>query len=262
MTAEQKAAQHNYGDQQLTSEEWDTVRKIAANNATFEAALINRGLAMRGISGSKSAKKAGSLLMPTTPISKQQLAEALGSVALMNAEALEGAPAWRKNLSSRNGYDQEVLANKSSRIPSDVRRLGRDLETLGIQAVIPSVPAKQEPINTSGWTLAKRADGRRSVVSVRPNQYQIQALTYEDFKAGKTLPVAADSKYILNDEDDEYAGQRTSKYRFISDSAFASFVGMKGHNTFGNGSKDDNSRPIIMSMDLTNGAMETDALGN
>jgi hypothetical protein len=90
MSAEERSAQHNYGNDVLTEEQWRIVRSLASENPTFEKALVNRGLAKRDVRGGIG------LRMPETPIRKQELAEVLGIVAIANANALEGAPVWMK----------------------------------------------------------------------------------------------------------------------------------------------------------------------
>jgi hypothetical protein len=94
--------------------------------------------------------------------------------------------------------------------------------------------------------------GHRPAV-IRPDQFQIQSLTMEDFLAGKTLPAEAGIKYVL-DDDPERIGQRTSKYKFMSRSGITDAAGLRGHNTYGNDSKVDNSNPSIILMDVANGA--------
>ena len=81
MDAAQRAKQVSYGDERLTAEQWNQVRKAAATNPTFERALVQRGLAERGISNVHGHQQAGVLKMPQAPITKQQLAETLGLVA-------------------------------------------------------------------------------------------------------------------------------------------------------------------------------------
>lgn len=184
--AEDRAAWTRYNDN-LTPNDYQIIRTLAAENPTFEAALIARGLAYRGTGKrtSKGVTEAGLLHMPEAPISMQELAEVLGIVALRNADALEGAPAWMKDLTLLDGYTQEALAGKTSRVPREVRAIGRALErSENLKKIQAYVPESMHPFPRvpRDWSVAKTA----AVAAIRPESYQIQSLTYEDFMAGKS----------------------------------------------------------------------------
>lgn len=172
----------------------------------------------------------------------------------MNAEALEGAPAFMKNLADRSGFVQQQLGDKSSRVPSETKQIGRALADIDITPVIPH-SNKPRRSAFKNWTSID------SEIAVRPDQFQIQSLTLRDFMSGKFLPASGPVKYTYNDDDENF-DERTSKYIFLSQSAMTDRVGLHGHNTFGNGSKTDNSRPSLIRVDFGNDMFAKDDSNN
>lgn len=93
----------------LTDAEYKKVKQLASENKTFERALVASGLARRttdvlevGKPGSRQTMPtAGILEMPKSPISRMQLAQAMGYMFSKElVPALEGAPAYYHPITS------------------------------------------------------------------------------------------------------------------------------------------------------------------
>lgn len=247
-------------DGQLTKAEYDAVKKLAEENPTFENALAMSGVATR-VSRKDGARFAGTLVMPREPISKLKLAQALG---YMDTEyfrpALEGAPMYYAKVGDPNYDIQKKQANKSSRVPRESYAAFETLQEIVDPLYVKKPSSKMKYIYTPQESVALDSD-----VSIRPNSYQIQSLTYDDFISGKILHPTNDKRYNL----DEEIPKGVSANKMISQSIYTDLLGMFGNQTFGNGKKTINVNangdlvygkddiPKILQMDLSDIYFET-----
>ena len=232
----------------LTPAEYVTVKRLAANNKTWEQALTMAGVATRTVHNNGNRSSAGTLMMPGKPISKAEYAIALGFMDNIFRRGLEGAPMWRHPLTDTEQRSQYAVANKTSRIATEGYSAFDALKGININPVYMRAPSRQkynyDPRQSVAITKAS--------LSVRPDMYQIQSLTLDDFRKGVILDSNAPKQSFY---DENAAGQSTQK--MISRSAYTHMLGMRGHNTFGNGSLTNNSRPIVMQLDLSKELFET-----
>lgn len=229
----------------LTTAEYELVRKIAASNPAFEKALRMNGMARR----ESVNNVAGSLLMPSSPISRQRLAAAIGALHKdVLIPALEGTPSYYRPISSQKAEDQQRISNSNSADVLDAISAMNQLSSLGI------LPIYRQPMN------AKPKESF-SVVSeaapyVKPHQYQIMSLTLEDFKKGVLLDPKQEAQTIY-----EERPRGVSTNKMIGESSFTRLIGMHGHNTLGNGSKIKNDHPAMIQIDLSQSMFEKDKNG-
>lgn len=230
----------------LSAEEYRLVREVAAQNPTFERALTAIGLAERKATG----KHAGILHMPKEPITKAQYAQALGVMYRDELiPALEGAPAYFRNISSMSGYDQLRLASKNSRVPSDVYSAAKQLDAIDVSPTFVSahIVPKGKMVRVNSGSLSR----------VSHDVYQIPSLTLTDFQAGVLPEIKGRSKIGF----DTTRYDEGSMYKFLNRSAFTDLLGLHGHNTFGDGSKTDASKPRMMVINMGDRLLETDSEG-
>lgn len=237
---------------ELSPSDYTIVKRLAASNPTWEKALTMAGVATRTTSSELSRngyQKAGTLVMPGKPITKAQYAMALGYLDKdLFRPGLEGAPMYRHSLSDSDAYGQRALANKTSRIPTESIQAFEALKGIGIDPVYVRAPRQLKYQFSPDKSVALKSE-----LSVRPDAYQIQSLTWDDFKNGVKLDKTAPKQ---NFSDDRAAGQSVNK--MISRSVLTDLLGMHGHNTYGNGSVTDNDRPIVMQLDLSKDLMLTE----
>ena len=230
----------------LTTAEYAIVRKLAEENPTWERALTMAGVATRSSSrtvGKNQKIQAGTLIMPSNPISKAEYAIALGYMDKdLFRPGLEGAPMYRHSITDADQRSQAALANKTSRIPTESFSAFEALKSINIDPVYvkSSGTPKYRYRQDQSMPLSK------AKLSVRPDMFQIQSLTWDDFRNGVVLDSTAPKQSIA---DENAAGKSVQK--MISQSVYTDLLGMHGHNTFGNGSISNNSKPIVMQLDLS-----------
>lgn len=222
----------------LSASDYEVVRRVAAENPTFERALTMAGVATRRVHDGKASQ----LIMPTKPISKEEYAIALGYMDKdLFRPGLEGAPMYRRSLIDADRYNQQALANKTSRVPTEGFSAFDALKGIGVDPVYTRAPQRIR-YNYS----PEQSSSLRSAVSVRPDMYQVQSLTWDDFRKGVMLGNDAPKQSIY---DERPAG--TSVNKMISRSVFTDLLGMHGHNTYGNGSTTDRGVPLMLQLDLS-----------
>ena len=234
----------------LSHSEYNIVKKLAAENPSWERALAYAGVATRTVSNELSRNKlgqAGTLMMPGKPISKAEYAIALGHLHKdMFLPALEGAPMYGKSLADTSGYTQQSIANKNSARPAEGYAAFEALKGIGVSPAYLPVPADPKYRYKQKDSVAIKSN-----LSVRPDMYQIQSLTWDDFQNGVILGSDAPKQNL---DDERAAGRSVNK--MISRSVYTDLAGMFGHNTFGNGSTTDNSKPRVLQIDLSDRAFK------
>lgn len=235
----------------LQPAQYAVVKRLAAENPTWEKALSMAGVATRTASDELSAnsyRKAGTLVMPGKPITKQQYAMALGFLDRdLFRPGLEGAPMYHHGIIDSDAYGQKALANKVSRIPTEGYAAFEALKGIGINPVYVRAPKQMKYTEAMDKSVALKSN-----LSVRPDSFQIQSLTWDDFRNGVVLGKDAPKQSLY---EDRAAGVSTNK--MISRSVYTDLLGMHGHNTYGNGSITDNSRPVVVQIDMSKDAFVT-----
>ena len=245
---------------QLTSKEYNLVKMVAAQNPSFEQALIATGHATRGriveeIDGEQIPKKAGVLHMPSRPISRQAYAEALGYMySKMLLPALEGAPAYLSDLSSSDAHTQMTQAAKSSRVPHEVYQAAQKLDSINISPVFRNWEQPASYAVDKDASIAISTDAP----PIRPDRFQIFSLTRSDFSKGVKLDKSAG--YVpVNAKDDRR--QHPSINKVYERSLYTDMLGLYGNNTYGNRSKTEAGMPKMLLIDTHDEILATDENG-
>lgn len=227
----------------LTNEQYNVVRSVAAKYQSFENALVMAGVAKRGVLNGK----AGQLIMPSKPISEAEYAAALGFLDRdIMRKALEGAPMYRHSLLNSDDHAQMAMARKTSRIPTESFAAFNELK--GIPVRTPLYLNKPRKYTRS----AANSSTVDSALQIRPDAYQIMSLTLDDFAKGVILKDKPDTYYSYSDK---AAGKSIN--RMINRSTYTDLLGMSGHNTHGSTS---GPRRMIQ-LDLTDRVFEKDSTG-
>lgn len=221
----------------LTQAEYNIVKHIARTNPSFEQALTMAGVATRGVMDGR----AGTLIMPGKPISRIKYAQALGYLDKdILRPALESAPMYYRSIAASNYKDQVTLANKNSKIPAESYNAFYDLRGINVDPLY-----TRKPSNTRYTVPQSKSVVIDSGISIRPNQYQIMALTYDDFIAGKIPDSKAPKRNAYDERVDD-----VSVHKMVQQSLYTDLLGMFGHQTYGNGSKTKIGTPKMIQLNL------------
>ena len=235
----------------LDQTQYDIVKKVAQNNPMFERALQMAGLAYRGVNG----KNAGSLFLPSEAISKAEYAKALGYLYKdILIPSLEGAPQHYNPITTKDGSIQSKFANKSSKDIGNVFEAFSALQSIDVSPLFDDIAAAGKRNAAAFKNGSVALDNAK--LSIKPNQYQIMSLTLDDFFNGNKP--ASDSKLQTIYEE---RARGTSAYKMIQQSIYTDLLGMFGDKTFGNGSKTDQGKPIILQIDPTKSVFKYDKDG-
>lgn len=247
----------------LTAAEYKKVKKLASENKTFERALVASGLARRttdvlevGKPGSgQTMPTAGILEMPQKPISRMQLAQAMGYMFSNElVPALEGAPAYYHPITSGKARDARSIANKNSTVPSEVYAAAEVLDSIDVDPVLSELPTQS--------VIAEAAKQKQTIAltskvgKIKPNMYQVMSLTYDDFAKGKVIDTQGETQNLF-----DTAPRGTSVNKIISQSLYTDLIGMHGNLTNGSGGKENIAKPLMLQMDLSDRLFETDSTG-
>lgn len=243
----------------LSPLEYNKVKKLAAENKTFERALVANGLARRttGVKQTSSGKMpvAGVLEMPEQPISRMQFAQTLGYMFTDElVPALEGAPGHYHPITSSEARDTRSIANKNSTVPAEVYAAAKELDSIDVNPVVGKLPAHSAVAQAAqqGKTVALTSN----LGKIKPNMYQVMSLTYDDFTSGKVIDTQGEVQNLYDN-----TARGTSVNKIISQSLFTDLIGMHGNLSNGSGGKTNIEKPLMLQMDLSDRLFETDSTG-
>ena len=236
-------------NKQLSTRQYNAIRELVSNNPTFERALNMAGVQTRQVGFTRSQNGAiqpYTITMPKTPLKGYVVSEALGHMLKDIAiPELEGMAGSNIPFSGRELTHDDLVkrANRNNKEISNIIEAARVMSDLGIDPIFTEAANKYR---ISPKTHAYR--GLSNDIRITPDRYLIPALTKADFDAGK---MPDPSGKIVDERDRDQRLQGTSAYKTISQSLYTDLLNMRGHLSFGNGSKTDNSRPVMLQLDLT-----------